>query len=97
MLSIQEEISTFSHEEDEWINFWENLALPCILEALSSDLSCEKRLVSTNVEAFSKITAFHLGSKYSWFGQKFFTEKNDRELVFLKIFSSLNGRSRWII
>ncbi|XP_061488183.1 protein shortage in chiasmata 1 ortholog isoform X2 [Rhineura floridana] len=63
LLSVHEEISVFSHlEKDEWIKLTETGAVPCVLEALSTDLSDGEGLVCTNVEAFSKITTSQLGN-----------------------------------
>ncbi|XP_077201413.1 protein shortage in chiasmata 1 ortholog isoform X2 [Paroedura picta] len=56
-LSIQEDTSVISSlEENELINLKERLAVPCVLETLSSDLEGGKMFI--NVETFPQITAF---------------------------------------
>ncbi|XP_053157014.1 protein shortage in chiasmata 1 ortholog isoform X2 [Hemicordylus capensis] len=69
LFSIHEDKSEFSTvEEDGWINLRENMAFPCILETLSTDLGDGDSFISTNVEQFSKIATFHL--------QRWLEEKN---------------------
>ncbi|XP_062827912.1 protein shortage in chiasmata 1 ortholog [Anolis carolinensis] len=61
LLFVHKDISIFSSlEEDGWINLWEKMALPSILEAFSTDLSDGKELVCTHGDAFTKITRSQL-------------------------------------
>ncbi|XP_070598536.1 protein shortage in chiasmata 1 ortholog isoform X2 [Erythrolamprus reginae] len=60
-LSIHENSMTIGTlEENEWINFRENVTVPCVLEALSINVNDEGRLANTDMEDFSKITNFQL-------------------------------------
>ncbi|XP_066468709.1 protein shortage in chiasmata 1 ortholog [Tiliqua scincoides] len=61
LLSVHEDTSVLSPQEDIWINLRKNLASPCVLETLSpAGLDGEKSLVGANVEEFSKIANFLL-------------------------------------